>query len=240
VSIKSSKSSQSEKGGSSLDFFEGQKDSRCGVHALNNLYRNYDGPDFIKNLIFMHGSCSFRGLEVYRKIDVDAICKAILRKKLAGLQGKDKKKLKSIWDCSDQGSYRIDIMEKAIQETGIDIIDHTIELVDVNTTNTKEASDAFYKKLKNKASSKGFMGYLIQNTDYGGHYIALLPRSGKLLLVDSADNWKSEKIENRPFKNGKWTGFRYLTRKKFREMRKDMTLIYELVDIETVIDSDED
>jgi hypothetical protein len=188
----------------------------------------------------MHGSCSFRGLEVYRKIEVDAICKAILRKKLAGLQGKDKKKLKNIWDCSDQGSYRIDILEKAIQETGIDIIDHTIELVDVNTTNTKEASDAFYKKLKDESNSKGFMGYLIQNTDYGGHYIALLPRKEKLLLVDSADNWKSEKIENRPFKNGKWTGFRYLTRKKFRELRKDMTLIYELVDIETVIDSDED
>ncbi len=232
MSIKSSNSNLDR--GSSLDFFEGQKDSRCGVHALNNLYRNYDGPDFIKNLIFSHGNCTFRGLDIYRKIDVDAICKNILKRKLLGKEGKEKKLIKKNWECSNEGNYRIEILEKAIAESGIEIIDYSVQLTEVELTGTDSARDDFYLQLKAKADNKGLLGFLVQNKDYGGHYIAILPRNGKLLLVDSADNWKSEKIENRPLKQGKWTGFRYLTRKKFRSLVKEFTVLYELIDIATV------
>ena len=240
MSIKSSKSNSSSTG-SSLDFFEGQKDSKCGVHALNNLYRNYDGPSFIKNLFFTHGLCKApRGLEVSRRIDVDAICKTILKKKLLGKEKKEQKSIKANWECSSEGNYRIEILEKAIVETGIDIIDYSVQLTNVELQDTDAARDEFYLQLKAKANNRGLLGFLVQNKDYGGHYVAVLPKNGKLLWVDSADNWKSEKIENRPLKDGKWSGFRYLTRKKFRALLKEITLVYELLDIATVEETEEE
>lgn len=234
MSIESQKSSRSDSAeGSSLYYFEGQKDSRCGVHALNNLFRNYDGPTFIRNVLFTHGKCRTSSLDISKKIDVDDLCKEVLKEKLQGKQGKEKKSIKEHWECNTQGNYRIEILERAIAKTGIEVIDYDVQLTEVEIQGTEKAKDDFYLQLKARAENeRGLLGFLVQNLDYEGHYVAILPRNGKLLWVDSADNWKSEKIEKRPFKNGRWTGFKYLTRKKFRKLVTTFTGVYELVDLE--------
>jgi hypothetical protein len=236
-SIKSSESLSSL----SLDFFQTQENSKCGIHALNNLYRNYDGPSFLKNILFTHGNCKkTRNLEIKRVIDVHDLCKKILEEQMASSKDKSKEEIniiKKAWGCSEQGSYRIETIERAVLQTGIDIIDHTVRLLELKYDKKKVNKDdagKLFDELKEKAvQTRGLLGFLVQNTDFGGHYVAILPRNGGLVWVDSVDSHKK--------KNDKYTGFKYLTKGTFTKLVSKFTGLSELVDLnKTVLDSDDE
>jgi len=188
-------------------YFETQQRHRCGIHALNNIFRNTSSTR-LKRVMFVHGE---RGCELNpnnTNIDVQKICKEhLVALEATWAHHKHetyKRQVLAQNKCPESGEYQIDVLLKAIRKVpNIDVFQegHTVGRREFRKSEAERKD--FYAYLVAHSKLPNFMGCLVNTSTAGGHYVAIIRHKDKLLWVDSLDKGPKLLTEERFVKEGK-------------------------------------
>jgi hypothetical protein len=153
--------------------------------------------------MFVHGGKGCALNPGNTNIDIQAICKEH-QEHLAQAYKQSKKKAAIGNACPDSGEYQSDVMRKAIQRAGsIDITDYSYVTGRQEFRKSVDERKAMYETLVARAKAKNFMGFLVNNTVQGGHYVAIVKYKNKLVWVDSLDSSPKSLDKDRFLQEGK-------------------------------------
>lgn len=197
---------KSPKAKPTVAYFETQHKHRCGIHALNNIFRNTSSTR-LKRVMFVHGGKGCKLNPENTNIDVQQVCLEHLEELKVKWAHKDEKyKRQMIKDneCPESGEYQSDVLLKAIRKVGNINVWTKTDIVGRPEFRKSEAERKdFYALLVARSKTPDFMGFLVNNTAFGGHYVAIIRHRGELLWVDSVNSGPKKLTEERFVKEGK-------------------------------------
>ena len=157
--------------------------------------------------MFVHGGKGCALNPENTNIDVHKVCTdhlEHLKVKWAHQSEKYKKQILKENDCPESGDYQTDVLLKAIRKVpNINVWANTETVGRAEFRKSETERKDFYAYLVAHSKTPNFIGFLVNNTAFGGHYVAIIRHRNELLWVDSVNSGPKILTEERFLKEGK-------------------------------------